>query len=218
MGIERARVVEVHAGTSATGHVGSGYLVSDRLVLSCAGLAGRDGAAVIRPAGTATWISSSLVWRARAAGAALLEVDDPAEVMMPPGSMCWGEVTGRQPVAVTAMGFPPAGARPQGFRDPQQFIGHLLPDGVSDDGTWMPLRAHAGAGAAGEGMTGAALFAGAELVGVVLPGSERRGAGGHRAVPAQALARDAGFVDLAGHGRGLALVRVRTTSSGFPIL
>ena len=178
MGIERARVMEMRSG-------GAGYLIDDRLVLTA-------GAGAVRPAGAGRWMPTSPVWRS-VAGAALLELDDPSALMMPAERTSWGRLAGRRPVAVTAMGFPPSPSEwPQ---DPVRFVGHVAPG----DGAVTP--------AAGTGMAGAALFAGAELVGVLLAGG--------RAVPAATLADDPAFVEAVG---GLALVDVRAPASAFPIL
>lgn len=194
MGIERARVVEVHA----SGRVGAGYLIGERLVLTAGGLAGGD----VRPAGTATWYPASPVWTAKSVGAALLEAD---ESLAAPTAIRWGEVTGRRPVAVTAMGFPPAQGRSVQFRDAEQFVGQVVAAGDGLGVEPAPAsRLH------GEGLHGAALFAGAELVGVVA-------ASGLRAVPVSAFASDPRFVAWAGAGNPLALTPVRA-GSGFSIL
>ena len=194
MGIERARVMEVHG----QGPVGAGYLLDDCLVLTAG--AGRAPADV-RPAGTATWLATSPVWSSRA-GAVLLELDDPAALMMPPVRPRWGRVTGRRPVAVTAMGFAPATAPTRWARDPEQFFGHVVP------AESMPMTV-TGSRPAGEGMTGAALFAGAELVGVLVAGA--------RALPVSALADEPGFAGLLGDEDGLVLADVSTPATAFPI-
>ena len=190
MGIERARVVEVYAGDAAAGCAGSGYQVDGRLVITSAGSVGRSGAADVRPAGAGGWVPASVVWRG---GAAVLEVSDPSALVASPGPVRWGQVAGTRPVAVTGMGFPSTAARPQWARDPRQFVGHLSADGSLQ--------------AAAVGMAGAALFAGAELVGVL-------GDAG-RAVPVASLAADAGFVGVVGE---LTLVPVETPATGFPML
>ena len=195
MGIERARVLEIHA---KGGTVGAGYLIDDRLVLTAG--AGHVSAEV-RPAGTATWLATSQVWSSPA-GAVLLELDDPATLMMPPVLPRWGRITGRRPVAVTAMGFPPAPAPTRSARDPEQFLGHLVPA----ESTSLAVT---GARPAGEGMRGAALFAGAELVGVLLAGA--------RALPVSGLADEPGFAALVGRDRGLALADVSTPTTAFPM-
>jgi len=194
MGIERARVLEVK-GPAA---VYAGYLLDDRLVLT----AGAGRATEVRPAGTATWLAASPVWSSPA-GAAVLELDDPAALMMPPALPRWGRITGRRPVAVTAMGFPPAVAPTRWARDPEQFFGHVVPSETA----WLTVT---GGRPAGAGMTGAALFAGAELVGVLLAGA--------RALPVGALAPDPGFAGLVGDDAGgVALADVSTPATAFPI-
>ena len=195
MGIERARVLEIHA---KGGTVGAGYLIDDRLVLTAG--TGRVPAEV-RPAGTATWLATSQVWSSPA-GAVLLELDDPAMLMMPPVMPRWGRITGRRPVAVTAMGFPPAPTPTRWARDPEHFFGHVVPAGST------PMTV-TGARPAGEGMRGAALFAGAELGGVLLAGA--------RALPVSALAGEPGFAGLVGGDCGLALADVSTPATAFPI-
>ncbi len=217
MGIERARVVEVHSGSSATGRVGSGYLVNDRLVLTSGGIVGRQGSTAVRPAGTAVWVSASLVWSAQAGDAALLEVEEPSALMMSPDALRWGQVAGRQPVAVTAIGFPPAPVRPDTARDTEQFFGRLVPDGsTSADLSVEAVTAKGSSALVGDGMSGAALFAGADLVGVLLAaaGPPPR----LRAVPVARLADDPSFVELVGTEQGLALTPVRARWGGFPIL
>lgn len=206
MGIERSRVLEVHAmGVSGPGRkagggtVGAGYLIDDRLVLTAG--AGRAPADV-RPAGTATWLAASPVWSSPA-GAVVLELADPEMLMMPPVRPRWGRITGRRPVAVTAMGFPPAPAPTRWARDPEHFFGHIVP---AESAAMAVTASHP----AGDGMTGAALFAGAELVGVLLAGA--------RALPMSVLAGEPGFAGLVGDERGgLALADVSTPATAFPI-
>ena len=195
MGIERARVMEVDAKGSS---VGAGYLLDDRLVLTAG--SGRAPADV-RPAGTATWLAASPVWSSPA-GAVLHALDDPAALMMPPVRPRWGRITGRRPVAVMAMGFPPAAAPTRWARDPEHFVGQLVPA----ESRAMTVT---GARPAGAGMTGAALFAGAELVAVLLAGA--------RALPVSALAAEPGFAGLVGDDDGLALADVSTPATAFPI-
>ncbi|HET7718617.1 MAG TPA: hypothetical protein VFK43_01530 [Acidimicrobiales bacterium] len=195
MGIERSRVLEVHT----SGPVGAGYLIDDRLLLTAG--TGRAPAEV-RPAGTATWLAAAPVWSSPA-GAVILELEDPEMLMMPPARPRWGRITGRRPVAVAAMGFPPAPAPTRWARDPEHFFGHVVPA----ESTAMTVT---GARAAGAGMTGAALFAGAELVGVLLAGA--------RALSVGALAGEPGFAGLVGDERGgLALAEVSTPATAFPI-
>jgi hypothetical protein len=197
MGIERARVVEVHAPGSVARRVGAGYLIGERLVLTAGGLVDRSGSTAVRPAGTAVWYDAAAVWAA--ADVALLEVDD---VLAPAGTMRWGEVAGPRPLPVAAMGFEPATSRPHRYRDAGQFFGHLQPD--------LAVDASPASRLAGEGLHGAALFAGAELVGVLLATGVAL-----RAVPVPMLAADPAFVDLVGE---LDVASVTAPATGFSIL
>jgi hypothetical protein len=205
MGIERARVVEVDG---RTGGVGAGYVVGDRLVLTSARLAATTGATRVRPAGTATWISASTVWTAPAGAAAVLQLDEPGALMLSPERVRWGRITGARPVPVTGMGFGPADVPVAWPRDAEQFLGHVVPGNGIGDG---PLAVTTNP-AVGAGMSGAALFAGAELVGVLVAGARPQ------ACTVAAMAAHGPFVDLFGDGGELALTPVSTPSSGFPIL
>lgn len=200
MGIERARVVEVHSTTSAAGRVGAGYLIGDRLVLTAGDIVGRRGATDVRRASTATWYPAAPVWSSRSGDATILEVEDPLAAA---GAMRWGDVSGLRPVPVTAIGFPPADRPSERFRDAEQFFGHLRTD---------RLEASETSRLAGGGLHGAALFAGAELVGLVTATPDRL-----RAVAVSAFAGDPSFVSWAGEGGRLDLVTVRA-ASGFSIL
>lgn len=196
MGIERARVVEV----CSAGRVGAGYLVGERLVLT-AGVG--PGRVDVRPASTATWYPASPAWTAAAGGVALLAVD---EGLAPAGGMRWGEVAGERPVPVVAMGFPPAQGRPDRYRDAEQFVGTAV---AATAGRLVLAPAPANR-LAGDGLRGAAVFAGAELVGVAV--------GGGHAAPVSTLAADPWFVAEVGAGDRLPLVTVRAAAGGFSIL
>jgi hypothetical protein len=210
MGIERAKVVEVHAETSAAGSVGSGYLVGDGLVLACARNVGRRGPTAVRPASTGPWLPASVVWRSNTSDAALLEVDDGWAPPASPAPVRWGEVGGAGPVGVTASGFPPADVRPERFRDPQQFYGRVSP--VEGSGRSLAVTATTG-GSLGDGMSGAALFAGADLVGVLVVDTGRL-----HAIPARALVEDEAFAGLVAPEGGLRLAPVQAPSLPLPIL
>ena len=207
MGIERARVVEVHSTSSATARVCSGYLFADNLVLT----AGGQGSAEVRPASTAVWCSASRVWSDASGDVAILEVDDASAARTPPGALRWGQVSGRRPLAVTALGFPPASVKPEWFREAEQFFGHLLPEGGAASEETLPVEASAISRVAGDGLNGAALFAGADLVGVLVvdDGAERL-----RARLVSALAADPSFVARVSRTGRLDLTRVSSPAFG----
>jgi hypothetical protein len=193
VGIERARVVEVQG--SPASRVAAGYLIADRLVLTAGDVTGDR--AQVRVGGTVSWSSAATVWTAGRGAVAVVEVDEPLAM---PAPMRWGEVAGARPVPVAAMGFPPPEGRRPAFRDPEQFFGHLRA-GTLEAAPTSPLS--------GSGLHGAALFAGAELVGVI-----SAAANGLTAVASAAFAGDPSFVDLVGP---VELVPVRA-SPGFSIL
>ena len=214
MGIERARVVEVHGDTSPAGTVGSGYFVTDRLVLTWAGNTGGQESTAVRPAGTGPWVPATEAWTSSTAGATLLEVDDAGALLPAPGPMRWGEVVGDGAIGVTATGFPPAEGRPERFRDPVPFFGRTS---AGTAGSSLSVTANGGA-PPGTGMSGAAVFAGADLVGVLVVDGAT-GDGPHlRAIPAAALAKDGGFAALVAPHGGIRLVPVRAPSLALPIL
>ena len=211
MGIERARVVEVHSPTSPTGRVGCGYLIRDRLVLTTAAVAGRSGPTSIRPAATGVWRSCALRWSDPSGEVAVLEVGEPAALMLSPDRTRWGRITGLRPVAVVATGFPPGGTRSGWPRDPEQFLGHVVP---GEAGRPLVVTGNAGSRPPADGMEGAALFAGAELVAVLVAG----GAGGLGAVPVSALVAHPPFVALVGDAGTLPLTDVSTPAFGLRFL
>ena len=215
MGIERARVVEVHGETSPAGAVGSGYFVTDRLVLTWAGNVGRRGSTAVRPAGTGPWVPATVAWTSSTAGASLLEVDDAGALLVAPNGVRWGEVAGPGAIGVTATGFPPAEGRPARFRDPVQFYGRM---GGGDKVATSSLPVTANGPSPGTGMSGAALFAGADLVGVLVVDTDATGPQGPRAIAVAALARDGGFGALVAPQAGLRLVPVRAPALPLPIL
>ena len=213
MGIERARVAEVHGPTSATGRAGSGYFVTDRLVLTAGTVTGRRGPTDVRPAGGGTWLAASVAWMAEAGDAALLELDG-GPAFPAPAPPLWGRICGRHPMGVTAVGYPPADERPQWVRDPEWFLGQVSPpDG--DDRSRLAVRAGPGSRAVGDGMSGAAMFAGAQLVGVLVVDGGKGGPVRLGAVPVTAMAADDAFVHLVGDGEDLPLAPVSTLVSGF---
>ena len=210
MGIERARVVEVHP-QAATGRVCSGYLIGDHLVLT----AGMPGTVDVRPASTAVWCTASRVWADASGEVAIREIGEESAVIAPPGGLRWGGVSGRAPVAVTALGFPAAQGRPSHFREAEQFFGRLVPQGGSGTGGTLPVEASDASRVSGDGLNGAALFAGGDIVGVLVadPGSTRL-----RARPVSVLAADPSFVEWVSVTGRLELSSVSTPAFGLPIL
>jgi hypothetical protein len=220
MGLDRHRVMEVFVKpVNGPGRVGSGYRVTETAVLTAGhvvtGLpvrstarvaAGDDGAGrcELRGLGERVWVSGSVLWRGNSADMALIGLagDVPP---LPPGSPVprWGRVDGMEPVAVSAVGFPWAQERPDRIRDSEQLFGFIAPATTVKAGlSAVTVLTAAPAGRAGgspwAGMSGAALFAGPFLVGVVVVDPARFGTDRVVAAPVAPLLEDAELAGLLG--------------------
>ncbi|MER5917035.1 tetratricopeptide repeat protein [Streptomyces sp. NPDC001982] len=183
MDLERVMEVWCPAGK----RVGSGYLISDRLVLTAyhtvhgtvAG--GTVEVQQLDAQGGDSWITAELCWppspvdtkRYPETDAALLRITDPT--WRPPSSplVQWGRVTGQERLRCQGLGFPDAVNRPDGRRDTMPLRGHIDPlhamksklMTVQVDEGIVPKRLAHGSGWAGS--SGTAVFCGRLLVGVV---------------------------------------------------
>jgi hypothetical protein len=218
MGFDRDRVMEVFVKpVNGPARVGSGYRVSQTAVLTAGHVvtgmpvrsptqvaAGDEGAGrcELRALGDRGWVRGSVLWRDESADVALIglagEVPPP-----PPGSPVprWGGVDGMEPVAVTAVGFPWAQERPDRVRDSEQLFGFIAPATTVKAGLCaVTVQTAAPAVRAGgspwAGMSGAALFAGPFLVGVVVIDPARFGPDRVVAAPVAPLLDDAGLAGL----------------------
>jgi hypothetical protein len=210
MGFDRARVVEVYSRDAAgTDRVGSGYLVSDQIVLTAehvvAGLPvhpidllGSERCEV-RPLGTPDWLPAWVVRHDATRDVALLRLTADWQLPTespPPG---WGRLEGVESVGCMAVGFPWAQARLDQVRDTEQLFGQLAPLTTAKAGrlalnvVTAPPSARQEGRSPWSGMSGAALFAGPYLVGVVVVDPRRYGPDRLQATPISALADDAGW-------------------------
>ncbi|MGE5765428.1 MAG: tetratricopeptide repeat protein [Mycobacterium leprae] len=195
MSVERARVVEVYARVDCSARVGSGYLVADRKVLTAAHVVRRVPTYKSRPApnhksrpprrnthsteiqclvrglGQTAWTAAVVAWRDEGRDLAVLaapKLDEP----LGGSPLRWGRIDGVEPVACTAVGFPWAQARSRDVRDTEQLFGHVAPLAEAKTGrlavsvVTAPPAAREG-GSPWAGMSGAALFTGPYLVGVI---------------------------------------------------
>ena len=120
----------------------------------------------------------------------------------------WGRVDGIEPIAVSAVGFPWAQERPDRGRDSEQLFGFIAPATTVKAGLCaVTVQTAAPAGRAGgspwAGMSGAALFAGPFLVGVVVVDPARFGSDRVVAAPIASLldgAELAGLLDVSAEG------------------
>ncbi|MCB5181953.1 tetratricopeptide repeat-containing S1 family peptidase [Streptomyces antimicrobicus] len=186
---------------------GSGFLLDSRLVLTSAHLFdGEDGVArVAVPGGTGTR-NCRLVWRRydESCDAALLAADEdlvrePATCRM--SDVRWGRIAGLAAWEnCEAVGYPRIALRDGTRPDTEQIVGTLKPGSSVLRGRYVLDSAHAPPPATGtcgaspwQGMSGAALFAGDHLVGVVSGDPAQWGHARVEAVPVSVVVADAGF-------------------------
>ena len=192
--------------------LGSGYLIADGLVLTAAhvlknadgGPARKGDAAEVTltgerwQPGVVAWVDVDLdvaVVDARRDGQAPRE-------LCAEGRIRWGKLAGSDPLKWDAVGYPAASrADDQGGRHAEQVYGRTAPISERQAGTLaltVESRPPAGGGSSWSGLSGAAVFCGDYLVGVVTtdPGSWERSLEARRA---EAFAADD---DLAGLLRG----------------
>ncbi len=174
----RHRVCELYATGPDFGGSGSGYRLSDRLVLTAQhviapALAGAGGRVQIRPVGVSRWLTAHVEWQDADADAALVMIGD--QNWRPPAGesvLRWGELTGSDPVPCAAVGFSWAAARPDRMRDTAHVYGQLAPlgqlrqGGLDLDVASASPSARAG-GSPWAGMSGAGVIADSHLVGVI---------------------------------------------------
>ena len=225
MGFDRDRVMEVFIKpVNGPGRVGSGYRVSETAVLTAGHVVtgmpvrsptqvaagdGDAGRCELRVLGEEPWVSGSVLWRSESADVTLIGLAGEVPPL-PPGSPVprWGGVDGMEPVAVTAVGFPWAQERPDRIRDSEQLFGFIAPATTVKAGLCAvtvqtsPPAVRAG-GSPWAGMSGAALFAGPFLVGVVVVDPARFGTDRVVAAPMTPLLDDAelaGLLDVRADG------------------
>jgi hypothetical protein len=192
------RVVDVRM--SGTGDYGSGYLLTNRLVLTARHVVGEknEGAAcAVRPAASVaderpahvTWVSASL-------DAALVEIDEgrafgPAERALPLFGRRTDNSAWRYPCR--AQGFPRA-IRIDGLRGDWRLEGFASPSVRPGAFDISPSNAVPNSADGWKGFSGAAVFNGDLLMGVVESALEGFGGAVVRATPAAAMLEDPTFL------------------------
>jgi tetratricopeptide (TPR) repeat protein len=221
--VDTARVMEIYAAAGdGGGQVGSAYRVGPEAVLTAAHVVaglplwppdepvptkvGAPGACSARPLGEQGWVPAVVAWREENRDVAVLRLS-PAVPPLPAGSPQprWGRVEGLEPVTVSAVGFPWAQERPDRVRDTEQLIGFIAPATMVKAGlNAVTVQTSAPAvrpgGSPWAGMSGAALFAGPFLVGVVVVDPAGFGSDRVAAAPVAPLLADAGLAALLGTG------------------
>jgi hypothetical protein len=219
--VDTARVIELYAPAIPDGgRVGSGYRVGPGLALTAAHVVAAlpvwradepvpadtsaPGVCWVRPLGERAWVPAVVAWCDQDKDVAVLRLA-PAAPPLPAASPPprWGRVDGMDPVAVSAVGFPWAQERPDRVRDSEQLFGFIAPATTAKAGlcavtvlTAAPVARVGGSPWAG--MSGAALFTGPFLVGLMVVDPARFGADRLAAAPIAPLLHDAELAGLLG--------------------
>ena len=227
MSVDTARVLELYVPTIPG--VGSGYRVGVDMALTAAHVVDglprwgpgepvpedvdAPGVCRARPLGESGWVPAVVAWRDEDNDLAVLRLAATVSALSA-GSPAprWGRVDGTEPVAVTAVGFPWAQECPDRVRDSEQLFGFVAPATTVKSGQCaVTVLTAAPAERAGSspwaGMSGAALFTGPFLVGIVVVDPARFGADRVVAVPVAPLLGGAEMAGLLGAGAD-AVVRV----------
>ncbi|MER6773188.1 tetratricopeptide repeat-containing serine protease family protein [Streptomyces bacillaris] len=186
---------------------GSGFLLDSHLVLTSAHLfEGEGGAARVAVPGGTGMRSCRLVWRRYddSCDAALLEADDDLvreDTTCRMSDVRWGRISGLAAWEnCEAVGYPWISLRDGMRPDTEQIVGTLKPGSSVLRGRYVLDSAHAPPPAVGassaspwQGMSGAALFVGECLIGVVSGDPAQWGHARVEAVPISVVVADAGF-------------------------
>ncbi|MCW2912114.1 MAG: hypothetical protein JWN52_182 [Actinomycetia bacterium] len=173
MGFQLSGIAEVSdQGGQGTG---TGYLIADRLVLTAGHLVGGppDGICVVRFLDEDQWWDCRVLWRGEESGdAALLEITDPGWKRPAPAEPTrWGTLMGSGPVDCTVTGFLAFTQGPDRRRDVEQLTGQVNPISGSGRSQWVihsqtPVLSDSERSPLA-GMSGAPVFAGDLLIGVL---------------------------------------------------
>ena len=191
--------------------LGSGYLVADGLVLTAAHVLKRADGTSAQQGDVAEVALTGETWQQGRVGWINVDLDvavvdcrlhgqAPRE-MCAAGRIRWGKLAGSDPLDWDAVGYPAASRTDEeGDRQAEQVYGRTAP--ISERGAGrlaltVESRPPAGSGSPWSGMSGAAVFCGEYLVGVVTtdPGSWERSLEARRI---EALADDDGLAELLG--------------------
>jgi hypothetical protein len=192
------RVVEIHGGPR--GQHGSGYLLAPGLALTARHVVDDLDAIELRrlepdalgfPGRVGAWQAARVAWRSPDADLALLAAAKGNTFWSDAGPAMLGRLDGRAPVRVHAMGFPRALVEPT-HSDVLQFEASVNAwSGARSESLLLDVQSTRPAEDDGwKGMSGAAVFAGDRLVGVVEAVPTKLDASTLRATPAWLLSAD----------------------------
>jgi len=178
VGLEEGRVVRTSvplADGSGDYRLGSGYLIADGLVLTAAHVLAAADEAMVSPGQAAEVAGPDSGWEQ--ATVAWADTSRDVAVLACPGlraerGVRWGQLAGPDPLDWGAVGFPAASASRQSGRQAEHAFGRTSPISERAAGTLAltlesrdPMRQVSGSGWAG--LSGAAVFCGEHLAGVV---------------------------------------------------
>ncbi|MEV0332395.1 tetratricopeptide repeat-containing protein [Nocardia sp. NPDC050717] len=188
-------------GVTGAGGAGSGYLIAPRLVLTSAHVVGEHTTevTVIRP-GRRGEYTASVAWCGRGDGttdAALVQIEDPAWEPPRMRPVIWGRIVTHQPgIACRTWGLPDFAQRKGRATDTEQPTGTLNPGDGYGHRHILHLNEYPPT-AVGEspwkGISGAAVYCGSLLTGVVATDPDHRGHAALGVVPAYVLLAQSGF-------------------------
>ena len=179
MGLEESRVVRtsVPLGDGTGGYwLGSGYLIADGLVLTAAHVLAPPGGASASEGKTVEVAGPGGGWEP--AGVAWADAGRDVAVLACPslragGGVRWGRLAGPDPLDWGAVGFPAASATREAGRQAEHAFGRVSPISERAAGRLAltvesrDAATGAGGGSAWAGLSGAAVFCGEHLAGVI---------------------------------------------------
>jgi hypothetical protein len=229
VGLEEHRVMRTAVPLATGGdnyRLGSGYLIADGLVLTAAHvlepadrLTAQEGqlARVARLGGD--WLDATVVWVDTGRDVGVLHCPE----LSAGSEVRWGRLTGSDPLDWGAVGFPVASAGRAAGRQAEHAYGRTSPISERTAGRLalsVESREAIAGGSPWAGLSGAAVFCGEHLVGVVTtdPGTYEKSLEGRRAEDfcddprfAQLLGRPPELEDVAGKAREPGLANLRST-------
>lgn len=198
-GFDPARVVELWAPAEHSGMVGSGYLLGAGLLLTAGHVVdrARAGSCEARTLGSDEWRPTTLEWRGDC-DAALLRIAERGPDGDPASQL--GRLGTDERAACRAVGFPYAQAKEASdVRDTEDLAGEVAPLSGRKGGLLtihiagsVPTQGRSGH-SPWEGMSGAALFSGPLIVGVVVVDPAHFGRDRLEATATTTMATEAGF-------------------------
>ncbi|MBE3008890.1 tetratricopeptide repeat protein [Microbispora sp. NEAU-D428] len=203
--MDTARVVDVYGHTPGGGwSFGSGYLIAPNLVLTARHVVADDAGTpfdglIVRFVADGRPLACRLAWAGPAGlDAALLLITDAGAPSCEP--VRWGQMAAATPeVACQAVGFPLAMQQPSGVRDTEHLTGTINP-GAGLLGGRLHITATSAAPTQGTwvGMSGAGLFCGPLLTGLIVEDPPLFESRRLTAEPVTRLLADPAFRDLVG--------------------